>query len=52
MSWAHEREFRGRAALFWGLTFIARLRARSVPGVSNLPLLLGARVAAAIPGIV
>jgi hypothetical protein len=48
MTWPHQREFRGRALLFWGLSLAALLRAQAVPGASDRQVFTGALVAAAV----
>ncbi|HEY5618466.1 MAG TPA: hypothetical protein VIK60_11005 [Vicinamibacterales bacterium] len=48
MSWPHEPEFRGRALIFWSLSILAFLQARSVPAVSVRDVVVGALVAAVV----
>ena len=52
MTWPHQRSFRGRSLIFWGLLLAALLRARSVPGVSARVVALGALVAAVVCGVI
>jgi short subunit fatty acids transporter len=49
--WPHEREFRGRAILFWTLSLLAVARTSSVPGVSDRAVVLGT-VGAAVASLI
>jgi hypothetical protein len=48
MTWPHEDRFRGRVALFAGLSMLAILGAGSVPGVSPRQAALGVLIAGAV----
>jgi len=51
MTWPHERQFRGRLPIFWGVSLVALLRAAFIPGVAAREVVLGVLVAAVASGL-